>query len=140
MIDCSVSLGDYMSARARDDHDAAWAAVAAITESLRKAPVEDATVRLIGLVMTVAERCASELPPAPWRALTRSYSAKIEALPPPSRRAVQLILAYAGDDEPMALDLMRDLVSTSTLRSLASELAATFACLISVHMHVVRSR
>jgi hypothetical protein len=120
-------VNDYLFALTQGERRDAEAARDAIGDWLHNAPCDDdATLRLVGLVMMLARRCATEHPYRGWRIRLVTHSRPLERETPPDRLAVRLVLAYAEAGEGLAVDLMTAFLTALTLPSLPGELARTF--------------
>lgn len=120
-------VNDYLSALTQGDRADALAAREAIGNWLGAAPCDDdAAVRLVGLTMMLARRCATEHTYHGWRRHLVTHSRPLERESPPDRLAVRLVLAYAQGEETLAVDLMAAFLRALNVPSLPGELARCF--------------
>lgn len=120
-------VNDYLAALTVGDRTDALAARDAIGNWLGSTACDDeAAVRLVGLTMMMARRCAVEKQYHGWRCHLVTHSRPLERESPPDRLAVRLVLAYAQGEEDLAVDLMAAFLRALRVPSLPGELARCF--------------
>lgn len=130
-------IDDYLTAQVWSCDQGMGAALDAIMAWLQDTADLNVTVlRMIELVLCLAQRCASKHPPMHWTTVV-TRGQPIDEQDPSTRLAMRLVLAYSAHDEQMAVDLMCGLLGAAP--AVADELTKTFNFLTRLHLISVRS-